>query len=163
MAGVTAMQPLENARSVLSPSTNKVEQVRAATSTSDVSSSHQLHLDAENDAADKNVLKYETSGVWYAEGQKRAEEVLADIVDITIKIAEPLSVVGAIAGHVTAFVDSPAGWATVCVTHVDAPDVTKFGDWDDERLITGCVLSFSVVSLLNTDVPIASILQKLFD
>lgn len=113
--------------------------------------------------AGKNVLSYRQRYRLDNRECLPAEKILESVAHGAAAIAEPLSVVGAVLGHVLITVQSSAGSASVCVERIDAPIVIRFSDWDAEQLISQYVLTVDLVSLIHIDVPVDDLVHQLLD
>lgn len=95
-----------------------------------------------------------------AQANERADDMLTRIVNKTTDMADLVSVVGAVVGHVQVYMACPAGEALVTVAMINAPEVFKSNRWLGNEQIDTCELTIDVVSLVNTDAPIEEFVEK---
>lgn len=92
-----------------------------------------------------------------------ADDALANVAEKIIAIARALAVGDAVLGHVKALFAYEGGKATISITNIPSPTITKHEGWDGSKTILSGTVSANILSLANTDVPAEKMLDELLD
>lgn len=95
--------------------------------------------------------------------EQPADEALSTIAGKIIAIAKELAVGDAVLGHVKTLFASDAGKATISITNIPSPTITKHEGWDGSKFISSGTVSANILSLANTDIPAENMLDELLD
>ncbi len=118
------------------------------------------HTDAENIiesaliVSRKGMLRLDNSAT-------TAEAALSFAVQEMTRIASTLAIDNDVLGHIKALLECTAGNTSISITRVDKPDVNRYDGWDGDLEITEAMLSINILSLANTGVPAAEMLEQL--
>ena len=121
---------------------------------------HHHHSSGE-EIVDNALIISKKGSVTFAD--QPADEALASVAARIISIATALAVGDAVLGHVKALFTCNSGKATISITNIPSPTITKHEGWDGGKIISSGTVLANILSLANTDVPAEQMLDKLLD